>query len=327
MRPAAPLACCLVLSLVLSLGASIGLATAGPLAAQECRSGPVALDTRATLLLPSSFGISGVAAGTAGSLALWSAGGEVFSVDREHSLTRVQLPDSIRPAGMAITADGLRLLDQATGREYLVGSGGRIVLAGRVRLGMAEQLDQALWQGGGWVLGLRDLASRRFVVRRFSPTAQAELFRSSASDSVKTIQRYHLTDSGRGLLLTRSMAPFTVIRLDPSSGLADTLAAPLGPATDLRIPMDSLPHWRALPVVALECTVLLTLSDLTADRRVLVRYGADDQVARVTELDAPLGLVTRLPGDDGVLAARRAGELELVWYDWHWVREPSLPTP
>jgi hypothetical protein len=322
MRPFTPLAFCLVLT----FGGAFG-PIAAPLAAQACQSGPVALDTRATLLLPATFGISGVAAGPAGSLALWSAGGEVFSIDRARALTRLQLPDSIRPAGVAITGDGLRLLDQATGRDFLFRPDGRVELAGQARLGMAEQLDQAVWQPGGWILGLRDLAARRFVVRRSSPADQAELFRSAPSDSLKTIQRYQLTESGRGFLLTRTMAPFTVIRLDPSSGIADTLAAPLVSSTGIDIPMASLSHWRALPAVAIECTVLLTLSDLTADRRLLVRYGADDEVKRVTELDAPLGLMARLPGEEGLLAARRTGELELVWYDWHWVREPSTPTP
>lgn len=227
---------------------------------------------------------------------------------------------------MTTTPDGLRILDQVSGREYLRHADGTIEMTGQARIGMAEQIDQALWRGDGWIIGLRDLARRQFVVRRYYHTDQRDLFRSAASDSLKTIHRYLLSDSKRGLLLTRTMSPFTVIRLDPSGGAADTLQS-LAAGPSVAIPQDSLPHWRALPVVALDCTVLLTLSDLTADRRILVRYGADDRVEHTTELDAPLGLVTRLPGEDAVLAARRAGELELVWYDWHWVREPSSLTP
>lgn len=313
-------------SLALILGLVV-VSTPDRAGAQECRSGPVALDARATLVLPATFGVRGVVTGPAGSLALWSAGGEVFSIDRERSLTRTLLPDSIRPAGVALTASGFRLLDQFSGRDYLLRPDGSLEQVGQARLGMAEQLDQALWQGNGWILALRDLASRRFVVRRFFPGDAAELFRSAPSDSVKTIHRYQLTESGRGLLLTRSMAPFTVIRLDPSTGVTDTLAAPLASLERVDLPADSLAHWRALPAVALECTLLLTLSDLASDRRLLVRYGADNRIQQVTELDAPLGLITRLPGENVVLAARRAGELELVWYDWHWVREPSSPTP
>lgn len=301
--------------------ALIGL-SADQLAAQACPSGPVALDARATLLLPASFGISGVATSPSGILTLWSANGEIFAIDQKRTLIRIQLPDTIRPAGMTVTPDGIRILDLLNGREYLRHPDGTFTLTGQVRLGMADQIDQALWRKDGWIIGLRDLASRRFVVRRFFDTTGQELFRSAPSDSVKTIQRYHLSDSKRGLLLTRTMSPFTVIRLDPASGIADTLQS-LADGSTLAIPPDSLAHWRALSAVALDCTLLLTLSDLTADRRILVRYGADDRVAQATQLDAPLGLIARLPGEDAVLAARRAGELELVWYDWHWVREPS----
>jgi hypothetical protein len=223
---------------------------------------------------------------------------------------------------MAITPEGLRLLDQASGREFLLAYDGSIAYLGKAHLGLAEQIDQALWGGDGWILGLRDLADRRFVLRRFSSRDQSELLRSARSDSVKTIERYHLTDSRRGLLLTRTMPPFTLIRIDLDRGRTDTLETiPLEQAAGI-LP-DSLPHWRALPTVALDCTLLLTLSDLTADRRILVRYGATGRIERVTELEAPLGLIARLPGEESVLAARRAGELELVWYDWHWVREPS----
>jgi hypothetical protein len=286
----------------------------------------VALDARATLLLPATVGIQGVATGPAGTLALWSAAGEVFSISERRALSRVALPESLHPAGMAITAEGLRFLDQASGREFLLASDGSIASLGQARLGLAEQLDQALWYRDGWILALRDLADRRFVVRRFSSGDQTEFFRSARSDSVKNIQRYHLTDSRRGLLLTRTMPPFTLIRLDLDRGRTDTLET-IAPEQAAGIQPDSLPHWRALPTVALDCTLLLTLSDLTADRRILVRYGASGRIERVTELEAPLGLMARLPGEESVLAARRAGELELVWYDWHWVREPSTPTP
>lgn len=300
--------------------------SADQLTAQACPSGPVALDARATLLLPATFGISGVAASPSGLLTLWSAAGQVFSIDQKQALTRLQLPDSIKPAGMTATPDGLRIFDQQNGREYLRRPDGGIELLGQARHGIAEQIDQAIWRKEGWIIGLRDMASRRFVVRRYYHTDQADVFRSAQSDSLKTIHRYQLSDSKRGVLLTRTMSPFTVIRLDPASGIADTLQ-PVAVGSTIEIPADSLKHWRALSTVALDCTLLLTLSDLTADRRILVRYGADDRVQAATELDAPLGLVTRLPGEDAVLAARRVGELELVWYDWHWVREPSSLTP
>jgi hypothetical protein len=79
--------------------------------------------------------------------------------------------------------------------------------------------------------------------------------------------------------------------------------------------------------VALDCALLVTLADLTSDHRVMVRYGVDGTVAQRTPVAAPIGLMARLPGEATVLAARRTGELELVWYDWHWIREPNPSAP
>lgn len=304
---------------------AVSVLSARPLVAQACRSGPVSLSSRATLALPANAGIAGVGAGENGALALWSATGELFDVDSARQLTRSQLPDTIRPAGIALTPEGLRLFDQS-GRDYLRQRTGEIRLVAEYRLAMAEQVDQALRQREGWVVGIRDLATRTFVVRRFGPRGNEELYRSAPSDSVRTITRYQLTESSRGLLLTRTQAPFAVLRLDPATRVVDTLEL-VTRYPGFPVSPDSLPLWRALPAVSLDCTLLLTLSDLTADRRLLVRYGPGDRVEQVTELDAPLGLIGRLPGEDAVLAARRAGELELVWYDWHWVREPSLQAP
>ena len=297
------------------------LAEVTAMPAQVCRSGPVALSLRASLLLPKSSGVAGSALAPDGRVVLWGPSGELFLV-RDGALTQGKLPDNTRPAGMAITPDGLRFIDMIEGREYLRRDDGTLVPGAAVPLAMAQVIDEALWYRGAWYLGIRDLTRRSFVLRRMDG---AELFRSAPSDSVRTIQRYHLSPSSRGVLLTGTMAPFAVLRLDPEAPRVDTLSPVLQDAA-LSPVRDSASHWRALPAVSLDCTLLLTLSDLTTDRRLLVRYGASDQVEQVTPLEAPLGLIARVPGEDAVLAARRAGDLELVWYDWHWVREPITAT-
>lgn len=293
--------------------------------AQACRSGPVALRTRASVLLPKNSGIAGSALGPDGAVVLWGASGELFLI-RRGAVTEARLPDNIRPAGMTFAPGGLRFIDLVEGREYLRREDGILEPGARVPLAMAQVIDEALWYRGAWYLGTRDLARRSFVLRRLESAGLTELFRSAPSDSVRTIQRYHLSPSSRGVLLTGTMAPFAVLRLDSEAPRVDTLSPVLQDAA-LASVRDSASHWRALPAVSLDCTLLLTLSDLTTDRRLLVRYGSSDQVEQVTLLEAPLGLIARVPGEDAVLAARRAGELELVWYDWHWVREPITATP
>src|SRR6266850_1152273 len=176
-------------SLLSSCGFALGLAAAlsAPARGQSCDGDALALEARATLLLPATFGIQGVTAGPAGTLALWSSEGEVLSVDRARVITPHQLPDSIRPAGMVLTGEGLRLLDAVSGVEFRLAVGDTLVPANRLTLGPGEVLDQALWHDNGWILALRDVPARRFVLRRWNPAGVTLLFRTEPADSIGAI--------------------------------------------------------------------------------------------------------------------------------------------
>lgn len=303
----------------------VGLAgTPRALPGQSCGNGQLSLTATGSLTLPSTFGIMGVDAARDGRLTLWSPGGELLLVDASRRLTTYQLPDTVSPVGVAPAGDdGFRLIDTRTGREMLARTTGSLVALGGDLRGPGEMIERAAPWESGWILGLLDLNTRQYVVRLIRPEGSVTLFRSAAADSVKNIPRYNLSALPAGLLLSLGSAPFTLLRLDPESGRIDSLPAPLAGANARTIPSDSLWAWRSVSVVSLDCSLVLTLSDLTSDRRILVRYGAGDRVERLTRVDAPMGLMTRIPGTSTLLGARRAGELELVWYDWRWVRDPS----
>ncbi len=301
-----------------AFGSLLALCLPGAALAQACATGALSLEARAVQALPATFGIEGVATAPGGRLALWSAGGEILQLDREHGLIRHHLPDSVVPIGLGIVPEGYRVLDNRTGHEFLLTADDSLHWLGPVPLHAGDMVDRAVWRDGHWLLLVRQAATREFQLRVAG--SDESLYRSAPADSLRTIPRYHLSDAAGALLLTRFTSPFDVIRVDPATGRADTLAPLAAQLTG--IPADSLKHWRALPAVAIDCGVLITLSDLTSDHRLLVRYGAGGAIDRVTPLDAPLGLMARLPGEPTVLAARRTGDLELVWYDWHWAREP-----
>ena len=115
------------------------------------------------------------------------------------------------------------------------------------------------------------------------------------------------------VLLTEVRSPFLVIRVSLADGTADTLRTP-----PLPIPRDSLHLWRARPAIALDCGTLVSVASLAGDQRLLLRWDGADDLVKVTPLTAPFGLVARLPGERALLAARRAGGLELVTYRWQW---------
>jgi hypothetical protein len=300
----------------LTLGA---LLLARPGHAQACGSERLSLAESGALPLPATSGIQGWAADRRGAVALWSVAGELLAIDAERSLARTRLPDTLTPAGLALSGDTLRFLDLASGQEFRVVKGRVQRTGGGVALDPGVLLEQAVWAADTWIVALREVATGALVVRAAGSRAE---YRAAPSATRGELRRLQLSPAGSRVLVTEVMAPFRVVRVDPATGRSDTLAPAMAPPAASLIPGDSLALWRALPAVALDCAVLLTLADLQGDRRVLARYDAAGRVARLTSLEAPLGMVAAL-GEGSLLAARRAGELELVWYSWRWVRDPA----
>lgn len=296
------------------------LSQAGPLRSQSCGAGRLDLAETGALPLPATFGIQGWAADQDGAVALWSVAGELLAINARRTLARTRLPDTLTPAGLALSGDTLRFLDLASGREFRVLAGDVELTGLFATLDPGVLLEQAVWAGQQWVVAVREVTTGALIVYG---TGSRTRYRTAGSPEPGALRRLQLSPAGGSVLVTELMAPFRVVRFDPSSGKADTLALPLGSLGSGTVAPDSLRHWRALPAVALDCAVLLTLSDLRSDRRLLLRYDAGGRVVRVTPLEAPLGMVAAL-GGASLLAARRVGELELVWYSWRWVRDPAV---
>ncbi|MDX2121600.1 MAG: hypothetical protein SF070_11170 [Gemmatimonadota bacterium] len=300
--------------------ASLAL-TVSPLDGQRCGPEALHLEQLAVQPLPPHFGIDGALSLADGGYALWSAESALLFMYPDGLRERRALPALLHPVGLAADPAGYRFLDRATGIEYRLGADSIPERIGAMPLAPGEELDAARWSDGAWTLGLRDTRARRFLVRRVDGAGVTTLFASAAADSVRHISRYHLSETGSALLLTRLTEPFEVLRLELATGRVDTLAVPFRDAALRAALPDTVAQWRALPAVALDCGWLLTLSDLRSDRRLLLRYDASGGLAKVTPLDAPFGVMAGRPAEGTLLAARRAGELELVWYQWRWVRQ------
>lgn len=299
------------------------LATPAAARAQSCAPATLRLEQQAAYPLPPHLGIDGATAMTDGGYALWAADGTIFEVDREGVRNERHLPRALRPVGLTPVPGGFRFLDLRTGTEYLLGADSLPAVVGRVPLARGEELDGARWADAAWLIAVRDTLTRRFELRGVTAAGARTLYASPVADTVPRIPRYHLSPAGPALLLTHLTAPFEVLRVDPRTGGVDTLATPAADAAvDAALP-DTLAGWRALPAVALDCGWLLTLTDLASDQRLLLRYDPAGTLARVTPLEAPFGLVAGRPAAATLLAARRAGAMELVWYAWHWDRDPN----
>ncbi len=304
----------LLVPLVLAPGAARGQACGAELTLQE----------QAALPLPPQFGIDGTLPAAGGATLVWTADGSILLASPAGLHTEQHLPFGHRGLGVTPTAAGYRYLDRDSGTDYLLAPGADAPRAvGELPPGPGEEYDAARRLHDGWIIALRDTAARRFVLRRAGPDGVATLFRSAAADSAKGTPRYEVDVEGDALTLVHLTEPFEVLRVDPAGGRVDTLAVPgHEAAVRSRLPAPA-PHWRALPAARLDCGWLVTLADLESDARLLLRYDEAGRLVRVAPLSAPFGIVSGEPATATLLAARRAGRLELVWYRWRWASGPN----
>ena len=295
-----------------------------PLEAQVCGRGALALEAGTARPLPPNFGIQGTIVGSDGRVALWSAGGELLQGGPGEPIVRSQFTERMAIAGLAFgpTPGSWRVADAWTGRELLFDPEGNRQAERPLGLTRSQMLQQGIWRDDGWLLASVDVVTRRFVVSREKAGRTAVLFHGEVADSVAGIARFHLTALPEQVLLTEVRSPFRIIRVALATGAADTLLTP-----PLPIPPDSLHLWRAQPALALDCGTLVSVASLAGDQRLLLRWDAAGRFVKVTPLAAPFGLVARLPGERALLAARRAGGLELVTYRWHWSPDSLTPLP
>ena len=306
-----------------SFGALV-LSSAPSAQAQACGRSGLALEAGLVRVLPPNFGIKGTIVGPGGAVALWSGGGELLRSVAGDSIVSTQFSERMAVVGLAFgpRPGTWRVADGWTGRELVFDEDGARIGERPLALTRGQILEQAIRREEGWLLASRDAATRRFVVVRETAHGAVPLFHGDVADSVEGISRFLMTSLPEHVLLTEVRAPFRVIRVALATGQADTLHTP-----PLVIPPDSLHLWRAQPALALDCGTLLSVASLAGDQRLLVRWDAADQLVKVTSLAAPFGLVARLPGEQALLAARRAGALELVTYRWRWTPDSlsSLP--
>lgn len=307
---------CLLASLVL---ASLPGGGGGALRAQEaCGSRQLQLEEVRARALPRNHGLDGWVAGSNGRIAFRAADGSLLVADAAAAPTTIPAEPGLFPVGLAFTGDTL-LLVGTDGRAWIAGapmaSAGQAVLVPG-----GEALESAVRLAGRWYGLFFDAAAGLARVR---DAGGRSLHVTASRTAEGQVRRFHLAAGAGNLLLGEVGAPFGLVRIDPATAVADSFATALVVAGAPVLPGDSLAHWRAMPPVALDCATLLTLTDLTGDRRVLIRYDAAGRVARAQLLTLPLGLLARIPDQPVLLGARRAGELELVWYAWHWL--PDTP--
>jgi hypothetical protein len=298
----------------------------------EC--GALTLTERAAYPLPSPFGVSGAVSDPAtGDLLVWFADQSALRLTGSGETIPLALPSEVTVTALAPGPEpgGVTILDAVAGAVLRLDGNGRLVARDSLQRFEGEVIDAAVFVGGRWVTGSRDALGRRYVLRRLEPGGGTILYATQPARSLAGIPRFRLTADGSAVLLAELMAPFRVHRVPLDPGPARDYEPVLaGSRTDL-VADTALAVWRSLAVLALDCGAIQTLADLSSLSRLLVRYDGAGRVARVARVEAPFGLMLSRPEERMLVGARRTGAegsaLELVFYQWRWVRESNLSSP
>lgn len=296
----------------------------------EC--GSLTLTERAAYSLPAAFGVSGAVSDPAtGDLLIWFPDQSALRFTRSGATIPLSLPPEVTITALAPGPEpgGVTILDGAAGTLLRLDRDGRLAASDRIPRFEGEAVDVAVRAGDRWVIGSRDLLRRRYVLRRLEPGGgETILYATEPAPSVAGVPRFQLTADGAAVLLAELMAPFRVHRVPLDPGPArDYQPVLAGGRADL-VADTALALWRSLAALPLDCGAIQTVADLSSLSRLLVRYDGAGRVARVARVEAPLGLMLSLPEDRMLVGARRTGAggsaLELVFYEWRWVRAPKL---
>lgn len=289
------------------------------------REQSLTLRERWSYQLPDSFQVGGVAIGDDGELYVHGPHPLVLAIRPGSGVRQILLPPETDVAGIEATTrhSPFSVFDRAGKQVLVVDQSGRSLRSTPIGAQEVGEIGSVAVGRGKWAF----TATSRSLDR-------PALFVFDRGGGLREIAALHPGGGGAlgfAILVTDSLiyAFAPVFPLRPTSHAFDGLSSGA---------FDSLPHslvernpdddspaplWRAVSIVPLDCGLVLTLSDVRSDSRLLVLYDYGGRVGRVRTLNTPLAFVTSSRSGRSVLAVRRAGALEIVLYDVGWGPKPD----
>ena len=311
------------LSLVFSLVALSQLAPISRAVSRDaCERGKsdslLILTERARLRLPSSYSVTGGAAGPSATVLLLDNRSDHLLLVRRNAFRAIPLPAGASVTGAAfVDGDSIVELVDARHRSVL-----RFNLSRERVLG--EQffdtdlaaVESAAFVAGTWFLGGRTVRSE-FRLVEVAADGTTHVVGVPLWNGPTALPTAYVAGHNSDLIVTGLSSPFKAILLDPAGDLKRTIT----PA-DCLTSQDRLTvrDWISLPVLPVEPGYLQVLSDLKSDERMLVVYDESGNPIRTTRINVPLGLFAVSQTQHLLYGLIAVGSEELIVYDWRWRR-------
>jgi hypothetical protein len=301
------------------------LATPSPASAQEYPG--LELELARAIEVPASFVVQGGALVDDSTIVAWGSTG-LLRVRAGARPQVTSLPEHVTVRGVRIASRdpmSLELVDGSSGRVAVSDMEGGLRWSGTPPT--TGRIIQAIPLAGGWLVFVESRDGRPGGLQLWIPGSKAERIawseveRDAGAPGSGGNPAIRLSSGSHGGFVSELEAPFRVWRAVPFIAGAELTLLPgslrvAEVAADRGFPLN---RTVSLPVLELDRGHLLVqLSDLTSDRRLMLVLDDRGQIIRATVLDVAIGFMASSPSRRLLLALRDTGVQELVLYRWRW---------
>lgn len=285
----------------------------------------IVLIEQESVVIPDWLRIEGAAVSDDRHLLVWSSSSGAFMFDRTRGPHRLRLPRGARPiSGRFVGRAHVSIVDAAN-RTVITMSGDRIVSTRPLKVPAGERIVTAALRNDTVTFGTTRPAEHGGAFRLYTayPNGVSRLRRIFPTPPAPPLGTpYTLLVLPGKIVVAETFPPFHLHLLEENAADVKEIATLSDSAMSLLADLTQPGSmWRGLPLVPLDSSMVMTLSDLTSNSRLLIRLSWTGGPQEVTALTMPFALVGAAPTAPLLIGMREVGHAELVVYGWSWKGE------
>ena len=274
---------------------------------RECRV-PAQLQVRNVIPVPDSLSVTGVALHRSGATLLWTEDKKLYLIASGDTRARL-IDDDADVVAAAFSENESTFVVLTRQPATVTHMHVRAGVTATTPVAIHGHIAEAVMHDGRW-FAAEEFTDGRWRLLSFQEHGSvAPIVTFDPVPRAAPTQWFRLGASSEAVFITRTEWPFDVTRVS-TEGRQSTTRLNGVDTTLLRGAFVSL------PTLPLACGTLQTLADRQSHRRVLVLRDKAGRVARVRDMDVPMGFTASVNDDSMLVGMRSLGSREVVSYSW-----------